>query len=455
MLAKGLYPMLRRTSSAHAAATPLEGKGRSTFSGDTADAGDSRALEEFYWGSRRRVVRAVERRSGDVATSTVDGSAAPVGLDAASAFDWAWLRRARRLPVGTGAEVRIADLFCGCGSMTLGAMEACRALGYRGTPVLAVDIDQHAIECFRANHGRDKAHSALHAYARPIEELLDRAPGRATSASERALLRRVGRVDLLLGGPPCQGHSDLNNHTRRDDGRNALSLKFLRFIELATPQSVVMENVPGIRHDRGRVLDTVMEHLERLGYTHETAVLKSEDLGVPQRRHRFVVAASTNVAIDLRALAQRASISPQRTVAWACADLARLDGPTSFDRAPVPSATNLRRINYLFDHDVYELPDHRRPQCHRDGNHSYKSIYGRLRWDQMAQTVTTGFRCMGQGRYVHPARRRTLTPHEAARLQFIPDFFRFGGRPDGVTARLIGNAVPPKLSYAVALELLR
>src|SRR4051812_46467341 len=86
---------------------------------------------------------------------------------------------------------------------------------------------------------------------------------------------------------------------------------------------------------------------------------------------------------------------------------------------------------------------------------TYISMYGRLLPDQPAQTVTTGFGSMGQGRYVHPTARRTITPHEAARLQFIPDFFEFGARERTALAEMIGNGVPPKLTYIVALELLR
>jgi DNA (cytosine-5)-methyltransferase 1 len=83
-------------------------------------------------------------------------------------------------------------------------------------------------------------------------------------------------------------------------------------------------------------------------------------------------------------------------------------------------------------------------------------MYGRLHWDRPAQTITSGYGSMGQGRYVHPRERRTLTPHEAARLQMIPDFFDFSdARSRGAWARMIGNAAPWKLAYAFALEMLR
>jgi DNA (cytosine-5)-methyltransferase 1 len=77
-------------------------------------------------------------------------------------------------------------------------------------------------------------------------------------------------------------------------------------------------------------------------------------------------------------------------------------------------------------------------------------MYGRLAWDQLAQTITTGFTSMGQGRYVHPSRPRTLTPHEAARLQTFPDWFQWGESvPRTLLSTMIGNAVPPFLMLAI------
>jgi DNA (cytosine-5)-methyltransferase 1 len=125
------------------------------------------------------------------------------------------------------------------------------------------------------------------------------------------------------------------------------------------------------------------------------------------------------------------------------------------DQVAAPAADSRARMEYLFAHDAYELPDALRPACHRDKPHTYRSIYGRLRWDRPAQTITRGFYSMCMGRYVHPERARTLTAHEAARLQFFPDSFDFGPVTSRTAlARIIGNAVPMKLSYVAALELL-
>ena len=115
---------------------------------------------------------------------------------------------------------------------------------------------------------------------------------------------------------------------------------------------------------------------------------------------------------------------------------------------------NQRRIDYLFEHDIYNLPNSERPDCHRLKEHSYNAVYGRMHWDRPASTLTGGFACCGRGRFIHPLRRRTLTPHEAARVQFFPDFFDFSELGRTALVRAIGNAVPPKAGYVVALPLL-
>jgi DNA (cytosine-5)-methyltransferase 1 len=148
---------------------------------------------------------------------------------------------------------------------------------------------------------------------------------------------------------------------------------------------------------------------------------------------------------------------PVPDVRWAIEDLQDADG-SFLDMPTRLSPENERRIAYLFENGSYELPDFLRPPCHRDG-HTYPSMYGRLSWDKPAGTITTGFMSPGRGRYVHPSRPRTLTPHEAARLQGIPDSFRFvraeGAAPSRTQlARWIGNAVPPPLAYAVVLTVL-
>jgi DNA (cytosine-5)-methyltransferase 1 len=344
-------------------------------------------------------------------------------------------------------------LFAGCGGLTLGAAEAARRLGLGIDVRLAVDFDETATEVYRSNLPTADVRCCS------VEALFTGDPGTALTASERALAERIGRVHLLLGGPPCQGHSDLNNHTRRFDPRNLLYLRMARATEVLKPDVVLIENVPMVTHDTEKVVETTLAHLQAFGYVVGDAVVDLARLGAPQRRRRHVVLASwdrrVDVAATLATAGPRCAIHTTRTVHWAISDLVGASSTNAFDSPPSPNAENLKRIAWLFDHGQHDLPNDLRPACHQS-EHSYKAMYGRLKWDSPAQTVTTGFGSMGQGRYVHPAERRTITPHEAARLQLIPDFWSFSRAPKrGQLATLIGNAVPPVLASSLLEPVMR
>ena len=134
------------------------------------------------------------------------------------------------------------------------------------------------------------------------------------------------------------------------------------------------------------------------------------------------------------------------------------DSDGLFDTPAEHSEVNRRRIDYLFDNNQYNLPNEYRPDSHKHG-HTYPSIYGRLHWDRPSGTITTGFNTPGRGRYIHPERRTTITPHEAARIQGFPDSFEFrlinGHMPTRTNlANMIGDAVPPQIGYAAGIAAL-
>jgi len=348
-----------------------------------------------------------------------------------------------------GPAVRCVDLFSGAGLLSLGAMQACHALSRPFEPVLAVDAANLPSRTYQINF------PTCEVVNRDIAELIDGQLSSPPSESEERLKRQIGRIDLLLGGPPCQGHSDLNNHTRRNDPKNRLYERMARFAEVIRPSHIIIENVPAVRHDRRGVVETVIKHLESLGYRTTSGVVHLADLGVPQSRSRHVVVASAESDVSL-ADSIDSFRRPHRTTDWAIGDLRSVSRKDLFDTPSTPNKTNQSRINYLFSSGKYDLPDRLRPDCHRLKSHSYRSMYGRLQRNEPAQTITSGYGSMGQGRFVHPTQRRMITPHEAARLQMIPDYFKLG-QIDRRTAlaEIIGNAVPPKLAYALAIELLR
>jgi len=359
---------------------------------------------------------------------------------------------------GRGAPIRIVDLFSGIGGLSLGAAEAVKAAGMTPVFELAVDMDAAALEVYAEN----LRPSAV--LARDVGGLLSRSPAHLPGddlpdrswLAEPQLWPLVGKFDLLLAGPPCEGHSNLNNHTRRRDPRNLLMLDAVALAIALEAPAVVIENVATARLDTHDVVGRSVRTLELAGYRVCCVQTDASRYGVAQTRRRLFILASRYGTPSEWTLAGLEKL-PTPDVRWAIEDLQDADG-SFLDMPTHLSPENERRIAYLFETDSYELPDRLRPPCHRDG-HTYPSMYGRLSWDKPAGAITTGFMSPGRGRFVHPSRPRTLTPHEAARLQGIPDSFRFV-RADGAApsrtqlARWIGNAVPPPLAYAVVLTVL-
>jgi DNA (cytosine-5)-methyltransferase 1 len=413
---------------------------------------DQPPTESYDLQGKEAVRRHVTLRNGKEFASTVNIPKKSRRSESAfDAYDSAWLKSSRP-PLDMASRptrVNTVDLFCGCGAMSLGLWEACRAVGKKMNPALAVDLIPEAAEIYNRNFQTDVA------VASDIGKAVNGPLGGATTAEEKRLLSQISSVDFLIGGPPCQGHSDLNNHTRRSDPKNQLILQMARFAELTEPDHVIIENVQGARHDRLNAAGKAKAHLLRLGYHVDEGLLLGSTLGVPQTRRRFFIVASKKTSPDLR-LFQKINTSPPRTLWWACSDLESfvVEGDT-FNSPAKHAAQNVARIDYLFTHGLHDLPDSQRPDCHRLKPHDYRAVYGRLYADRPAPTMTTGFGSTGQGRFVHPTQRRTLTPHEAARLQFIPDFFDLSGLTRRHLQTFIGNAVPPKMLYVLAKELLR
>ena len=338
--------------------------------------------------------------------------------------------------------VSLVDLFCGAGGISLGVAEAIGDSGKSLSIPLAVDFEPNAINVYKCNF------PDANAIVGDLNEIFS--SGEISSpltANEQSLQDQVGKVDILVGGPPCQGHSDLNNYSRRNDPKNSLYFIMARAAKVLQPEVIFIENVLGARHDKNGVVTQTVESLREQGYFVDVQSIDLVDIGVAQKRRRLVILATKNQKKLISDIVDLYRCN-QRNVRWAIGDLEDKRGMGLSDTPSTPSKDNKARIDYLFDNNIDDLPDSQRPPCHQHGNHSYKSVYGRLKWAEPSQTITSGFYSMCMGRYVHPSRRRTLTAHEAARLQFFPDYFSFeaaGSRT--AIAKIIGNAVPPKLSY--------
>lgn len=345
-------------------------------------------------------------------------------------------------------EVSIVDLFCGCGGMSLGVREALRRCNLRADIALAVDLMEEAVEFYRRALG-----CGARAKCMDVRDVFNDAD----------LIEELAGTDVLLAGPPCQGHSDLNNHTRREDERNSLYETAAQFAIDVDPEVVIIENVPGARHDTGEVVQKAEELLRKKGhYCTHTVVLEAVDYGIPQTRKRLFLIGS-KVPIELDDLKAYGGPRAERLKPF----IVDLEGehdrsrPEKFRHASRMSVTNQWRAAWLTAKKEKWLRDDMRPDCHRGKDHSYMSVYGRLCYEEPAQTITTGFGSMGQGRFLHPNPAlddlRVITPHEAARIQGLPDFL--AETFDEVKTRralhgMIGNAVPPKIVAVLMQNLL-
>jgi len=404
---------------------------------------------ESQWQEDYVVNRNIIRRDGGVSKSSIKIDAGKLRNDLTGfPFDYYWLRsKIKSDKIDNSKTLNLVDLFCGTGPMTLGVKEACNALNIDLNPILAIDFEKTSALNYALNYPN------CNVIQDDISKLIDGNFGEKITDKETEIINSLPVVDFLIGGPPCQGHSDLNNHTRRDDPKNQLILKVVRFAELTNPKYIIIENVQGIRHDKNNVLEKAKKYLTKLNYYIKETVLVASNFGVAQKRKRyFLIATKEEIQIDFN----QYEISNPNTFEWACDDLVGLKSDDIYDSSSIHSTTNKKRIEYLFKHDLHELPDSERPKCHQNGNHSYNSVYGRMYYNQPSPTITGGFGSIGQGRFCHPKEKRSITPHEACRLQFIPDFFKFHHSISRVAMqKLIGNAVPPKLTYIISLELLR
>ncbi|WP_426746274.1 DNA cytosine methyltransferase [Myxococcus faecalis] len=373
-------------------------------------------------------------------------------LDEIGGDDLSFLCCRSRPEAPKGSErLRLVDLFAGSGGLTLGAMEACRTLGVGLEVRLAMELDEEVRGVYDLNF-----ESSLKDNRADVRSRFDRDPGQKLSDAEFKTQQEVGKIDILVGGPPCQGHSDLNNHTRRRDEKNELYMVMIRAVEVLKPTYVLIENVQGVRRDHGEVLERATWWLrEKLRYSVEHRLVRMIDIGVPQKRVRHILVAARGRNVE-----EVLNFSPRenpRTLEWAIADLLEIAPRSPFDIAARLTPENQKRAKYLLESGKYDLPNRLRPPCHRDNpSHRYTAMYGRLKWEEPAHTITTGYGSPGQGRYLHPSKPRTLTPHEAARVQFFPDWFKFGEDPSRrLLGHCIGNAVPPKLAFSVLVRLLR
>lgn len=346
------------------------------------------------------------------------------------------------------------DLFAGCGGLTEG-INSVRDEEGRFVPVAAVELDPFAAATYAANFGP-------HVHQGGIEDWIG---------------TTVPKVDVVVGGPPCQGFSSLGRRDPNDD-RNKLWRFYAETVALAEPAYFVLENVvPFLRSDQFRDLEIstrpggVLEDYE----LDATPVLASE-FGAAQKRHRAVVIGRRRglPAVDLGA-----QLRPARTVRDVIGNTPRVvhqpDLPDRTDNVRVANKSievpgifltpELHVTRYYTQLSLdrfraipeggnrHDLPTRLRAKCWLDHPGGSHDVMGRLHWDRPSVTIRTEFWKPEKGRYLHPDADRAITHMEAALLQGFPPDFRWCGNKVSI-GRQIGNAVPVELGSAIARALL-
>lgn len=326
------------------------------------------------------------------------------------------------------------DAFCGAGGLALGLNRA----GFE--IVSAFDYDKYAMRTFRAN----VSPSALLAKAEEVG-----------GAELTQGLRRGERLDLFAGGPPCQGFSKQKRGAHLGDDRNNLIYEYVRLVRETNPRFFLLENVDQLGQKRGKGFVSHIQD-ELTDYVLVPHFYNTADYGLAQTRSRFVLIGKHQ---DVRALfrAPIPSVTKWATVGEVLAGLP--EPPADYSEHPTypnhgaarVTPINIERFSYVPQGGGWwDIPEHLRLECHKNvdrGSGGWPDVYGRLRVDGQAPTITGGFDSFTRGRYGHPLHDRPLTPREAARLQGFPDEFRFHGTRGNVRAQ-IGNAVPPPLAEA-------
>lgn len=353
----------------------------------------------------------------------------------------------------------VIDLFAGCGGLSLGFMRD----GWRVRR--AVELDPVIAATYRMNHPE-------------VDVIVDDIRNIDCSG-----VFQKGDADVIIGGPPCQGFSMAGARIREgfiDDPRNYLFKHYFNVVKTVRPKAFVMENVKGIRTMQGgKIFEEILrifadpELLDGEPYVLYPRLVKAVEFGIPQKRERMILIGVKGEKADLETLWEsvREEIRAEYpryfdpvTVEDAIGNL----GATGEDGVIANPAPVTDYQRYLAAH-TDTIANHTRTRhsalavdrMHRvaEGenftalkeriNSVHSGAYGRLRADEPAPTITTRFDTPAGGRFIHPTEDRTLSPREAARIQSFPDDFVFHGNRTAV-CRMIGNAVPPKISYFLA-----
>lgn len=334
------------------------------------------------------------------------------------------------------------DLFAGAGGATQGLRDA-------GFDVIgAVEFDSDAAKSYRLNHPQTRLWE-VDIRALPANQM------------RQELQLRPRELTLLKACPPCQGFSSLAGGKSVDAARDDLVRQVSRFVRAFMPQSILLENVPGLARDSR--FPELTAQLRGLGYSFSTYKLNAVDFGVPQRRTRLVVLAirsrRAEVPQEFWDALGTDSVPATVSAGEALAQLkrkARKRDPMSKHRNLAPQT--YERVKAIpVGGNRFDLPAEHRLRCHNEvdqkNGRRATSSYGRIRLDSPAPTMTTRCTTPACGSFVHPTEHRGITLREAAWFQTFPVSYDFEGSYESIE-RQIGNAVPVKMAELLGTAVL-
>ncbi len=340
--------------------------------------------------------------------------------------------------------INVVDFFCGCGGLSYGFEKA----GYK--VLLGIDNDAMALKTFELNHKGSKT------ICGDITEI----------TYENQIKSAIGnqQIDVIVGGPPCQGMS-LSGPRRFDDPRNKLYLSYIRLVEEIKPKAFVIENVPGlVSLFKGEIKNSIIEKLTALGYKVNFEIMLASEHGVPQSRKRVVfVGIKDNLfefpkALDsiitcdmaLSDLPPLVDELGENVMAYATAsqnayqELMRANSKNVQNHIAAAHSDKIKHIISLVpDGGNYKsLPEEYK------ASRNFHVAWTRFNSNKPAPTIDTGHR-----HHFHYKYNRVPTVRESARLQSFPDDFIFLGNKTQ-QFRQVGNAVPPLMAQRIAHKLL-
>jgi DNA (cytosine-5)-methyltransferase 1 len=345
-------------------------------------------------------------------------------------------------------EFTAIDLFSGAGGLTVGLKRA----GFK--VVAAVEVDKEISKTYAKNHP---------------EVILINKDIRKVSGEEILKLTGLKKIDLVAGCPPCQGFSQLTNKHHRDDIRNGLVLEMARIVSELKPEICMMENVPGLAGRGSPLLNAFEETLNSMGYKIKRNVFQMADFGVPQSRRRLVLLAGKNFEVHLpqtthsRLPTENSNLKP-----WVKLREILKGEPEPLTLSEARKKGGVQKFNWHVVRDIKEitmkrlkatksgenrlvLPRRLRPDCHKLAKSAgFENVYARMRWDDVAPTMTSGCTTFSSGRFGHPQQNRTISVREAALIQTFPKSYILETDNIAIACELIGNALPCKFAEKVS-----